>query len=98
MRVFRLLLPLIAVTLLSGCYAHFKAPTLNLTVPLSAETGEKAGAASCQQILWVFGFGDCSVDTAMKRGSIERIHHVDSEVKMIFFGAFSELTIRAWGE
>lgn len=98
MRAFRLLLPLFAAVLLSGCYAHFKAPTPNLTVPLSAETGEKAGAASCQQILWVFGFGDCSVHTAMRNGTIQRVHHVDSEVKIILWGAFSEVTVRAWGE
>ncbi len=98
MKILRIFMPLLAVLVLSGCYAHFQAPAPELSVPLKGESAEKAGSASCQQILWAFAFGDCSVKTAMANGRIERVHHVDSEVKVILWGVFSEWTVRTWGE
>jgi PBP1b-binding outer membrane lipoprotein LpoB len=98
MKLIRLTVVALTALFLSGCYAHFKAPAPELSVPLTAEKPEKAGQASCQQILWSFAFGDCSVKTAMQSGGINTIHHVDSEVRVILWGAFSEYTVRAWGE
>lgn len=98
MTILRVLLPLLAVLTLSGCYAHFQAPAPELSVPLTAEKAQKAGDASCQQILWAFAFGDCSVKASMDNGSIDRLHHVDSEVKVVLWGVFSQYTVRTWGE
>jgi hypothetical protein len=98
MKAIRILLPALAVLFLSGCYMHFKAPAPELAVPLKGESAEKAGTAECTQVLWAFAFGDCSVKTAMANGDIDRVHHVDSEVQLILYGLYSNVTIRTWGE
>ena len=98
MKLRGILLALCATTMLSGCYAHFKAPSLNLAAKYDAQTSERTGAASCNQVLWVFALGDCSIRTAMRNGNIETLHHVDTENRMILFGAWSELTIQAYGD
>ncbi len=98
MKTIRVIAAALAVLTLSGCYAHFQAPAPDLSVPLKGDSAEKAGSAECTQVLWSFAFGDCSVQSAMENGNLQRIHHVDSEVKVILYGLYSELTIRAWGE
>lgn len=98
MRRLSILLLLSSLTLLSGCYAHFKAPSLHLAASYDAEGTDRTGGASCNQILWVFAVGDCSIQTAMRNGGISKLHHVDTENRMILFGAWSELTIQAYGE
>ena len=98
MRIRNLLLVLCASLLLTGCYAHFKAPSLNLAATYDAENTERTGNSHCNQILWVFAIGDCSIQTAMRNGNISKLHHVDTENRMILFGAWSQLTIQAYGE
>ncbi len=98
MKTIRIISCALALLVLSGCYAHFQAPAPELSVPLNGKSAERAGSASCQQILWSFAFGDCSIKTAMEDGRIKRLHHVDSEVKVILWGVFSEWTVRTWGE
>ena len=94
----RLLPALAAATLLSGCYVNLAAPTPNLTVKLDAEGAGKQGSAVCTGFLWAFASGDCSVTTAMRNGRITKVHHVDSEAKVVLYGAYSELTIKVHGE
>ena len=99
MRLMTRLLPaLAAATLLSGCYMNFAAPTPNLTVNLNAETASRQGSASCTGFLWGFASGDCSVTTAMRNGKITKVHHVDSNAKIVLWGAYTEVTIVAHGE
>lgn len=88
----------LSFVLLSGCYANFAAPSLSLAVNTDAETAPKIGRASCSQVLWGFFIGDCSLRSAMSAGRIDKLHHVDTEVQVILFGAYSQLTIRAAGE
>lgn len=93
------LLPVIAGSLLlSGCYANFSNPLPALAVKMDAEAATKQGTASCNGFLWVFGSGDCSVNTAMKNGKITKVHHVDADTKVILWGASSELKITVYGE
>lgn len=87
-----------ATTLLSGCYANLSAPTPNLSVKMDAQDATKRGSASCTAMLWAFASGDCSVNTAMKNGRITKVHHVDSEAKVVFWGAYAELNIVVHGE
>ena len=91
-----LLLPLVA--LLGGCYVNLAAPTPNLSVKLDADSASRQGSATCTGFLWVFATGDCSVDTAMKNGKVSRVHHVDSQAKVVLWGAYSEMKIVVHGE
>ncbi|MFZ5757072.1 MAG: TRL domain-containing protein [Pseudomonadota bacterium] len=93
------LLPAFAASLLlSGCYVNLASPTPNLTVKLDADSAPKSGEATCTGFLWAFATGDCSVDTAMKRGKISKVHHVDGKTKVILWGAYSEGTVVVHGE
>ena len=98
MRLSLRLLPIVAAALLSGCYMNFAAPTPNLTVKLDADGAPRQGSSTCTGFLWWFASGDCSVTTAMRNGKITKVHHVDSNAKIILFGAYSEVTIVAHGE
>lgn len=94
-------LTLIAIlfsVLLSGCYMNLSAPSLAVAAKMDADSFSSVGEASCSQILWVFGLGDCSLHSAMYKGRITKLHHVDVKTKMLFFGAWSELTVVAYGE
>lgn len=89
---------LAASLLLSGCYMNVVTPTPNLTVRLEANSPARSGTATCTEVLWNFAFGDCSINAALRNGSLSRVHHVDSKTKVIFYGLYSELTITAYGE
>lgn len=84
--------------LLSGCYVNLATPTPNLTVKLDAQEATKRGEAACTGFLWAFATGDCSVNTAMRKARITRVHHVDTETRVILYGAYSEMNIIVHGE
>lgn len=94
-----LMAPVLAASvLLSGCYLNVTTPTPNLTVRLDAESAHKSGTATCTQVLYSFAFGDCSVNTAMRSGNMTKVHHVDAQASMLFWGLYSTLVITAYGE
>ena len=98
MKTARLLVAALTTLLLSGCYVNLTGPAPQLSVPLTAETPREQGKATCTQVLWAFMFGDCSIAAAMNDGKIKQVHHVDGSLKVIFYGMFSEATIKVYGE
>lgn len=96
--LFRAVSALFLTTLLSGCYVNLTAPAPDMSVKMDASGAAKLGQSTCQQVLWVFAFGDCSIDAAMKSGGITKVNHVDSHMQMVLWGAWSRLTIKAYGE
>ena len=94
----RLPIALAAAALLSGCYVNLAAPAPQLAVQLDAATPKSQGVATCTGFLWAFATGDCSVSTAMRNGRITKVHHMDSEAKVILYGAFAEYTLVVHGE
>lgn len=56
----------------------------------------KQGTAMSEGILFI-GFGDASIQAAMKDGNISRIHHVDSE-SLNIFGIYSRYEVTVYGE
>lgn len=87
-----------AALTLSGCYVNLATPTPNLSVKLDAQEVNKRGSAACTGFLWVFATGDCSVQSAMRSGRITKVHHVDTETRVILWGAYSELNLVVHGE
>ena len=83
---------------LSGCYINLSAPLPNMAVPLKAETWQKTGEAYCTGFLWVFGNGDCSMEAALENGGITKVHHVDTDIKVVLFGAYVETALKVHGE
>lgn len=94
----RLMVPIVAAASISGCYVNLMVPAPEQTVKISAEKATRTGYATCTGFLGVFATGDCSVSTAMENGRISKVHHVDSEVQTVLFGAYSELTTIVYGE
>jgi len=92
---------LLIAVLMSGCgiiYTDIKTPMPTLNLQANADSQTKAGKASCTSYVWLVGTGDCSVAAAMKKGGISKIHHVDWEVKSIFFGIYRKYTTVVYGE
>ena len=98
MKLFRSLLLALGVLTLSGCYVNLTGPAPQLSVPLTAESPRTQGEATCTQVLWAFMFGDCSIAAAMNDGNITQVHHVDGNLKVLFYGAVSEATLKVYGE
>lgn len=98
MKSIRLAALMLAAFMLSGCYVNLTGPAPQLSVPLTAETPRVQGEATCTQLLWAFMFGDCSIAAAMNDGEIQQVHHVDGSLKVIFYGAYSEATVKVYGE
>ncbi len=98
MRKLTLVPALVGALMLSGCYLNVATPLPALAIKMDADTANKQGTSVCNGFLWVFGSGDCSIQTAMRNGKITKVHHVDAESKVILFGASAELKITAYGE
>jgi hypothetical protein len=95
---FYLLVILLLIVLLSGCVANIKTPMIALSLDYKSDTYPKVGYASCKQFVWVFMNGDCSLAAAMQNGGITKVHHVDTSVSVIVFGAYSRFTTVVYGE
>jgi outer membrane murein-binding lipoprotein Lpp len=101
-------------TLLTGCVTNMfpggpsphgaivtnvKSPAQNLTVATDANAGfDKTGSASSRAVMGLFAFGDSSVDAAMKKGGITKVHHVDHRVNSVLFGFWLQTTTIVHGE
>jgi hypothetical protein len=83
---------------LNGCFADMRTPMIALSANHNGEVQSRVGTSSCYQYVWVIGLGDCSLTTAMRNGGITRVHHVDTALKTILFGAYSEMTMIVYGE
>ena len=97
----KLALIMILVFSLSGCallYNDLKTPLPSLSVEGDTQARTSTGTSSCESYLWVVAVGDCSVETAMKKGNITKVHHVDSEFKSYFLGIYTRFTTVVYGE
>jgi hypothetical protein len=61
----------------------------------TAAIASKQGTATCRNILYIVGVGDCSVRTAMKNGGIRSLAGYDVHRENII--GFQTITVRAWG-
>lgn len=68
--------------------------------PLTAtevDTYSKVGESSCVSVLGLIAVGDASIDAAMKKGGIKKIHHVDFK-SMRVLGFFAKFTTIVYGQ
>lgn len=56
-------------------FANIKAP-IDIDTE-KTELGTKTGEASTVAVLWLFSFGDCSINAAARNGNLQTINHVD---------------------
>lgn len=56
------------------------------------------GEATSRAFMWMFAFGDCSVDTAARMANMSRVHHVDYRYLNVLFGMYQAFTTVVYGE
>lgn len=90
---------------LTGC-AFVASPVSNgmiytgVSGPVAATAGDtysKVGESSCIAVLGIVSAGDASINAAMKKGGITKIHHVDYKSTSILF-LFAKFTTIVYGE
>ena len=64
--------------------------TLPVLNKKAVEFAAKMGMAKATAII-LFNSGDASIDAAMRNGGITKVHHVNYDVKNIFFLFFTEI-------
>ncbi len=73
----------------------------NVILPVQATSNEgtssKVGEASCNSVLSMFSYGDCSIDTAKKNAGITKVHHADWHGKN-FLGLFGTYKVMVYGD
>ena len=84
-------------------FTNVKAPDSSST--LAMRTGNKedveslrSGRANATALFGLFAGGDASIEKAMKNGGIKKVHHVDYETTLFFFGLVNSLTTVVYGE
>ena len=60
-----------------------------------ATLGRRTGSATCQTILGIVNWGDCSIRTAMKNGGISKVTAADWEKRFVLI--YGEKTLRVYG-
>ena len=60
-----------------------------------ATLGSKTGTSTCQTILGIVNWGDCSLRTAMKNGRISKVTAADWEKHFVLI--YGEKTLRVYG-
>ena len=92
--------------LAAGCYSTPIMPPLGLyssfEAPLATGYGDtkitrKSGEATVKSVLGLVSWGDASVVSAAKEGSITTVHHADYRFYS-FFGIYSTFTTIVYGE
>jgi len=94
-----------ALLLLTSCIkAPVIPPTGSVTViksPYSAESngaiGDRSGESTCKSILWLFSFGDCSIEAAAKNGNLKKINYVSYDLTNVL-NIYTSMTTNAYGE
>ena len=76
----------------AGIYIKTKSPTIEA---INASRGSKIGTATCQSVLGIVNWGDCSLEKAMKNGKISRVTGADWEKFWII--VYGKKTYRVYG-
>lgn len=72
----------------------------NVRGPVAAtgsSVATKVGYSSCINVLGLVAVGDSSINAAMKRAQITKIHHVDNRILSVLF-FFTKHTTIVYGE
>ncbi|MCQ2223628.1 MAG: TRL-like family protein [Bacteroidaceae bacterium] len=92
MKAIKTLVAVAATALLASCSCT------NPVTATSNTVGNKCGQSTATTFLSVLCFnGDCSIDTAAKKGGIKKISHVDQKVFNVL-GLFQTTTTIVYGE
>jgi len=103
------LTPLILILCLVAFTGCIKAPTVPpigrtfsqisspYTGDLNKPIGSECGKASCKSVLYLFAFGDCSVDAAARNGGLEKVDYIGYKYTSIL-SVYTDMETKACGE
>lgn len=104
MKLASLFAAFIAMALLAGCAFTPVAPPRGImytdqSAPLfpASETGSLKGSASAHNILFLVGWGDCSIKAAAANAGITKIKNTDYDLTN-FFIFYQKFTVTVYGE
>jgi hypothetical protein len=93
----RLLLPLLAMPVLTGClYSHITTP-LDLDLDRT-RLGDKVGVSEWQSVLGLVAWGDAGTQAAAKQGGLTQINHADLETLIILAIVYHRERTIVYGE
>jgi hypothetical protein len=94
----------IFLSLLSACAWTPVAPPrgimyTNQSAPLfnASETGVAKGEATAYNVMFLVGWGDCSIKTAAANGGITKIKNIDYELMNVFI-FFQQFKVTVYGD
>ena len=97
----------VCVLLISGCYSTPIMPpggaVTSISAPLSAEyspnttVSTKSGEASTFTVLGLVSVGDCSIETAARKGGLTQVNHADYSYLNVL-GIWQKFTVKVHGE
>ena len=94
----------LAISFLAGCAMTPVAPPRGIMftdqkAPLfpASETGSLKGSASAHNIMFMAGWGDCSIQTAATNAGITKIKNIDYELSNYFI-FYQKFTVNVYGE
>jgi D-arabinose 5-phosphate isomerase GutQ len=89
----------VCVGAMTGCYYSVLAPSAAVAYyGPTATSNKKIGEASVTSILGLIITGDASLKTAMEKGGITKIHHIDQNVTGFLGILYTTYTIKVYGE
>lgn len=95
---------LASIALLASCAFTPVAPPRGVlytgqSAPLfpASETGSVKGSASAHNVMFMVGWGDCSVKTAASKAGIVKIKNVDYDLENYFI-FYQRFTVTVYGE
>jgi len=92
----RLIVGLLALPLLCGCFVNVKIP---LDRDLDhTQLGSKVGEAHATSVLWMFFWGDAGTQAAARQGGITTINHADQGIFSVLFGIYATDTTIVYGD
>lgn len=97
MKIRVLTLAAMLAVLNAGCaYMHVQMPLGNNFG--ATQLGSREGRSNAYSVLWLIAWGDAGTKAAATQGGIRVIHHADTEVKSVLFGAYSRITTVVYGD
>lgn len=109
MKKMMLLTCLAALFVTTGCIGY-NAPVMppvglffeDVSAPLDVDMHvtqalQKKGSASSVSVLWLFAFGDCSINTAARDGNVNTIHYADYSYFNIL-GVYQSFEVHVYGD
>jgi hypothetical protein len=110
MRLFLLGVACLFLVFLTGCGIGYFSPVVppmgiffeSTKAPMDinverTELGSKQGEANSVSILGLFAFGDCSISTAARNGSIKTVNHADYSYLNVL-GIYQSYTTIVYGD